>query len=70
MAKRGLGPTVVAPAVIANELKSGELVLLDVDKVPAPLPFYVCWHDSPDSHTLRAVARLAQRIARRHSNQT
>lgn len=70
MAKRGMGPAVVAPAVIANEIKNGELIVLDVEKVPVPLPFYACWHDAPDSHTLRAVARLAQRIARKHASQT
>lgn len=69
MARRGIGPTVIAPAVMADEIKNGELVILDVDKVPPPLPFYACWHDTPDSHTLRAVARLAQRIARRHASQ-
>lgn len=70
MAKRGMGPTVIAPAAMTTELKNGELVILDVDKVPSPLRFYACWHDTTDSHTLRAVARLAQRIAYRHSAHT
>lgn len=63
MTLRGIGPSVIAPAIIVDELAEGKLHILDVDKTPAPLSFYACWVESPDSHTVRTVARLAQRIA-------
>ncbi|NYT37510.1 LysR family transcriptional regulator [Allopusillimonas soli] len=65
MTRRGIGPSVIAPAVITEEVEEGKLCLLDVDRTPAALGFYACWVDCPDSHTLRTVATLAQRIARR-----
>jgi DNA-binding transcriptional LysR family regulator len=65
MTRRGIGPSVIAPAVVADELAQGKLCALDADKVPPALPFYACWIDSPDNHTVRTVARLAQRIASR-----
>lgn len=69
MTRRGIGPSVIAPAVITEEVAEGKLCILDVDKVPAPLGFYACWIDSPDSHTVRTVARLAQRIAKSSDTQ-
>lgn len=65
MTRRGIGPSVIAPAVIVNEIREGQLCLLDVNKTPDPLGFYACWMESPDSHTVQTVARLAQRIARK-----
>ncbi len=67
MTRRGIGPSVIAPIVIAEEIAEGKLCILDVDKVPAALGFYACWIDTPDSHTVRTVARLAQRTARNTS---
>lgn len=63
MTRRGIGPSVITPAFIADDIAEGKLHILDVDKVPEPLCFHACWIDSPDSHTVRTVARLAQRIA-------
>lgn len=63
MTRRGIGPSVIARAFIADDITEGKLHVLDVDKVPEPLRFYACWIDSPDSHTVRTVARLAQKIA-------
>ncbi|NYT84875.1 LysR family transcriptional regulator [Pollutimonas harenae] len=70
MTLRGIGPSVIAPAVITQELAQGKLHLLNVAKTPPPLSFYACWIDTPDSHTLRTVARLAQRIAKASAGQT
>ena len=64
MTRRGIGPSLIVPVVIAEELAAGTLCLLEVDKTPPPLSFYACWIDLPDSRTVRTVARLAQRIAR------
>ncbi len=64
MTQRGIGPSVIAPVVIAQELSEGKLCILDAQHIPAPLSFYACWVESPDSHTARTIARLAQRIAR------
>lgn len=63
MTQRGIGPSVIAPAIITQELAEGKLCLLQVDKVPQALSFYASWVDSPDSHTARTVALLAQEIA-------
>ncbi|HEU0229087.1 MAG TPA: LysR family transcriptional regulator [Burkholderiaceae bacterium] len=63
LTRYGIGPSVIAPAAITDELASGKIRLLDTT-VPLPdLRFYACWRDSPDSHTARTVARLARRIA-------
>jgi len=63
LTRYGIGPSVIAPAAITDELASGKIRLLDTD-VPLPdLRFYACWRDSPDSHTARTVARLARQIA-------
>lgn len=64
MTLRGIGPSVIAPAVIREEILEGKLCVLDVEKTPEALGFYACWVDSPDSHTVRTVARLAQRVAK------
>lgn len=69
MTLRGIGPSVIASALISQEVAEGKLFVLDVDKTPAPLSFYACWVESPDSHTVRTVARLAQRIAKRAANE-
>lgn len=63
MTRRGIGPSVIARAFIAEDIAEGKLHILDVDKLPDALSFYACWIDSPDSHTVRTVARLAQHIA-------
>lgn len=60
----GIGPSVIAPATIADELAEGKICLLDVDAPIPDIQFYACWCDSPDSHTERTVAKLARTIAR------
>jgi len=65
MTQRGIGPSVIAPVVIQEQIEEGKLCVLDVDRKPEPLGFYACWVDSPDSHTMNTVALLAQRIARK-----
>lgn len=64
MTRRGIGSSVIAPVVVAEQIKEGKLCVLDVDKKPATLGFYACWVDCPDSHTLQTVATLAQDVAR------
>src|SRR3546814_18042890 len=61
----GIGPSVIAPATIADELAAGKICLLDMDVAIPDIQFYACWRDSPDSHTERAVAKLARDVARR-----
>lgn len=63
MTQRGIGPSVIAPVVIAQELAEGKLCIVDAERAPPPISFYACWIESPDSHTARTVARLAQSIA-------
>ncbi|CAM5192980.1 DNA-binding transcriptional LysR family regulator OS=Castellaniella defragrans OX=75697 GN=HNR28_000052 PE=3 SV=1 [Castellaniella defragrans] len=63
MTQRGIGTSVIAPVVIADELKEGKLRVLNVDRTPTKLGFYACWVDSPDSHKLQAVVNLAQDAA-------
>ncbi|MGB6103155.1 MAG: LysR family transcriptional regulator [Pusillimonas sp.] len=70
MTLRGIGASVIAPAVIEREVAQGKLCILDVARTPPPLSFYACWIDSPDSHTVKTVARLAQRIAKGSVAQT
>ncbi len=64
MTCRGIGPSVIAPAVISEEIAQGKLCVLDVENAPDTLRFYARWMSSSDDHTVRTVALLAQRIAR------
>ena len=59
-----MGPCVIAPAVIAEELEQGKLRILRTDSTLPDIDFHACWLDTPDSHTALTVARLAQEIAR------
>ena len=63
MAGHGMGPCVIAPAVIAEELAQGKLCILRTDTTLPDIDFHACWLDTPDSHTALTVARLAQEIA-------
>ena len=64
LARHGMGPCVIAPAVIAEELEQGKLRILRTDGTPLPdIGFHACWLDTPDSHTALTVARMAQEIA-------
>ncbi len=63
MTKLGMGPCVIAPDVIPEELASGGLRLIKTDTVLPEIGFHACWLDSPDAHTAKVVARLAQETA-------
>lgn len=63
MTRQGIGPCVIPPEVIAEELSQGKLCLLDVGSRLPDISFFACWMESPDNYTVRTVARLAQEIA-------
>lgn len=63
MTRRGIGPCVIAPEVIPEELSQGKLCILDVGSRLPDISFFACWMESPDNYTVRTVARLAQEIA-------
>jgi len=63
MAKLGMGPCVIAPDIIQEELSSGRLRLLQTDRTLPDIGFYACWMESPDAHTAQVVARMARHIA-------
>lgn len=64
MTRRGIGPSVIPPVIVSEEIKGGQLCMLQVDRSFKPLSFYACWVDSTDNHTLQTVAHLAQEVAR------
>ncbi|MER1968792.1 LysR family transcriptional regulator [Castellaniella sp. GW247-6E4] len=64
MARHGMGPCVIAPAVISEELEQGKLRILRTDGTLPDISFHACWLDTRDSHTARIVARMAQELAR------
>lgn len=70
MTHSGMGPSVLAPVLIRDELTQGKLCLLDTDHPINDINFYAAWIDSPDSKTAHAVANLAAKIARSHKNGT
>ena len=66
MARHGMGPCVIATAIIGEELEQGKLRILDAEASLPDIGFYACWMDSPDSHSIQTVARLAQAIAQEY----
>ena len=66
MAKLGMGPCVIAPDIITEELASGRLRLLKTDCHLPEIDFHACWLESPDAHTALVVARMAQQVAREY----
>jgi DNA-binding transcriptional LysR family regulator len=70
MARHGMGPCVIACEVIPEELQQGKLRVLDVDCTLPDISFHACWMDSPDSHSVATVARLAQEIATKYNKQS
>jgi len=64
MARHGMGPCVIAPAVISEELEQGKLRILRTNGTLPDISFHACWLDTRDSHTARIVARMAQELAR------
>jgi len=63
MAIEGLGIAVIPSAIVANELTTGRLQLLDTDVKLAPLTFSASWLTSPDVVAVERVADLARQIA-------
>jgi DNA-binding transcriptional LysR family regulator len=63
MAIEGLGIAVIPSAIVANELTSGRLQLLNTDVKLAPLTFSASWLTSPDVVAVERVADLARQIA-------
>nr|WP_321274263.1 LysR family transcriptional regulator [Alcaligenes faecalis] len=66
MTRHAMGPSVLAPDVIKDELSEGKLRLLKVDQPLPAIEFFACWMDSPDSHIARVVADHAQAIAQQY----
>ena len=67
MAKLGMGPCVIAPDVVPEELSSGRLRLLQTETPLPHIGFYACWLESPDSHSAQVVARMAQATAQEYA---
>lgn len=70
MARHGMGPCVIACEVIPEELEQGKLRVLDVDCDLPDISFYACWMESPDSHSVATVARLAQDTATKYNKRS
>lgn len=66
MTNRAMGPSLLARVVIEEELALGKLCLLDVNAPPSSVHFYACWVDSPDSHAVHTIAKLAQQVAQQN----
>ncbi len=64
MTKKAMGPSVLAPALIQDDLNDGTLLLLDTPMPISPISFYAAWMDSQNSYRERTVATLASHIAR------
>lgn len=67
MTHQAMGPSVLTPVLIQDELAQGSLHLLDTGNRLEKLEFNAMWMDSPDSFVVRTVAQLASSIAKRHS---
>lgn len=67
MTHRAMGPSVLVPTLIQDELSSGKLHILDTGHPLSNISFNAAWIDSPDSFIARTVANLASTIARNHS---
>ena len=59
----GIGICVIPPAVIAVELASGALRILDAEPALAPLVFTASFLQAPDTALVAAVAELAVQVA-------
>lgn len=69
MVHRGMGPSVLAPILIEDELSEGKLHILDTGHALSDISFYAVWLDTPDSFIAHTVATLASRIAQHHEQQ-
>lgn len=60
----GIGTSVIAPVFLGKELARGELRILQVQADPLPeLSFTATWVQGPDSHAVRIIAQMAQKVA-------
>ena len=66
MTHRAMGPSVLVPTLIQEELSEGTLHILDTGHPLADISFNAAWMDSPDSFIARTVANLARSIAKQH----
>ncbi|WP_268593374.1 LysR substrate-binding domain-containing protein, partial [Escherichia coli] len=58
-----IGTSVIAPVFLGKELARGELRILRVDADPLPeLSFTATWVQGPDSHAVRLIAQMAQKV--------
>ncbi|MNR26626.1 hypothetical protein D3C85_1438530 [compost metagenome] len=54
----------IAPVFLGKELARGELRILHVEADPLPeLSFTATWVQGPDSHAVRVIAQMAQKVA-------
>ncbi|WP_347486012.1 LysR family transcriptional regulator [Vandammella animalimorsus] len=68
LALNRLGVAVVAPVVLARELASGQLRIVQVQSDPLPdLVFTSSWMRGRDSQVPAAIARLASKVAKEES---
>ncbi len=59
-----IGTSVIAPVFLGKELARGELRILQVQADPLPeLSFTATWVQGPDSHAVRVIAQMAQKVA-------
>ena len=69
MTKLEMGPCVIAPDVVPEELSSGRLRVLQTESALPHIGFHACWLDSPDAHTAQVVARMAQHSAAEYARE-
>ena len=54
----------IAPVFLGKELARGELRILRVEADPLPeLSFTATWVQGPDSHAVKVIAQMAQKVA-------
>ncbi|KAG0772754.1 hypothetical protein G6F22_015468 [Rhizopus arrhizus] len=64
MTQDGIGTSVIAPVFLGKELARGELRILRVEADPLPeLSFTATWVQGPDSHAVKVIAQMAQKVA-------
>ena len=66
MTHRAMGPSVLVPTLIEEELSEGKLHILDTGHPLSGIGFSAAWIDSPDCFIARTVANLASTIAKHH----
>ena len=64
MTQDAIGTSVIAPVFLGKELARGELRILRVEADPLPeLSFTATWVQGPDSHAVKVIAQMAQKVA-------